>query len=242
MTGVLAAHGVTRVFSGGAGIHSIDLGVGAGEIHALVGLNGAGKTTLMRTLLGMLRPQSGDVTLEGVPIRRLPARAWARVGHFLEQSPAYGDLTTHENLVLAARLHGLSRRAADEAARAVAAELKLEAYRDVRARRLSSGNRQRLGVAAALQHDPRVVVLDEPTSTLDPAGVVLLREALRERAQRGAAILVSSHHLDEVARIAQRISVVNAGRVIGALAPTGHELERAFFDLVLRDDETRDPR
>jgi len=109
----------------------------------------------------------------------------------------------------------------------------------VRVRRLSAGNRQRVGLASALQHHPRILVLDEPTSTLDPAGVLLLRDALRRRAAVGAAILVSSHHLDEVARIADRITVLNAGRVVGALDPGAADIERAFFQLVLTDDERR---
>jgi ABC-2 type transport system ATP-binding protein len=107
----------------------------------------------------------------------------------------------------------------------------------VRARRLSLGNRQRLGLAAALQHHPDAIVLDEPTNGLDPAGVILLREALVRRAAAGAGVLVSSHHLDEVARIAQRITVINSGRVIGTLDPHGIDIERSFFKLVHTDDQ-----
>jgi ABC-2 type transport system ATP-binding protein len=94
------------------------------------------------------------------------------------------------------------------------------------------GNRQRMGLAAALQHDPDLIVLDEPTNALDPSGVILLREALLRRAAAGAGVLVSSHHLDEVARIATRISVIAAGRMVGTLDPDGIDIERAFFTLV----------
>jgi ABC-2 type transport system ATP-binding protein len=119
------------------------------------------------------------------------------------------------------------------------AELDLARYAKVRGRRLSLGNRQRLGLAAALQHAPRLIILDEPTNALDPAGVVLLREALLHRARLGAGVLVSSHHLDEVARIADRISVMNDGLIIGALDPGTVDLERAFFSLVHSDDVSR---
>ena len=102
---------------------------------------------------------------------------------------------------------------------------------------LSSGNAQRVGLAAALQHHPTAIVLDEPTNALDPAGVIVLRETLRARAAAGAGILVSSHHLDEVARIADRIVVVNSGRLIGELDPAAPHLERIFFDMVLADDQ-----
>jgi len=94
---------------------------------------------------------------------------------------------------------------------------------------LSGGNAQRVGLAAALAHRPRLLVLDEPTTALDPAGIITLREALLRRAAAGAGVLVSSHHLDEVARIADRISVIAEGRMIGSLDPGGVDIERAFF-------------
>lgn len=240
MNAMLVARGVTRTFPGGAGVQGIDLEVRSGEIRALVGLNGAGKTTLMRLLLGMLRPASGHVLLDGVPLRVLPSATWAGVGHLIEHPLAYGDLTARENLLLAAQLHGLCAAAAAQAVDAALGEFGLDRYARVPARRLSTGNRQRLGLAAALQHHPRIAVLDEPSSALDPAGVVLLRERLHRRAEAGCAILVSSHHLDEVARVAHRISVMNTGRIIGALDPGGTELERAFFDLLLADDRNRE--
>ncbi len=239
MTTVLSATGVTRTFRGGAGIHDVTIEVRPGTIHALVGLNGAGKTTLMKVLLGMLRPTAGQVVLDGIRLRKLPAAAWAGVGHVIEHPLAYGDLTARDNLLLAARLHGLSPAIAADVVDAAVDTFTLGAYATVRVRRLSAGNRQRVGLAAALQHHPRIVVLDEPTSTLDPAGVLLLRDALRARRAAGTAILVSSHHLDEVARIADRITVLNAGRIIGTLDPAGTDLEQSFFDRILADDQER---
>jgi ABC-2 type transport system ATP-binding protein len=229
----LDVRGLTRLFSSGVGVRDLDLEVAPGQIHALVGLNGAGKTTLMRLLLGMLRPDAGTVLLEGRPLDEAP---WSRVGHLIETPLAYGELDGRSNLVLAARLRGVSTTEADSLVDAVLAELNLGRYATVRARRMSLGNRQRLGLAAALQHHPDVLVLDEPTNALDPAGVILLREALVRRAAAGAGILVSSHHLDEVARVAHRITVINGGRVIGTLDPHGVDIERAFFSLVHADD------
>ncbi len=97
---------------------------------------------------------------------------------------------------------------------------------------MSLGNKQRLGLAAALQHRPDLIVLDEPTNALDPSGIIALREALLRRADAGAGVLVSSHHLDEVARIAHRISVLADGRLVGTLDPDGIDIERSFFALV----------
>ncbi|GAB3646058.1 ABC transporter ATP-binding protein [Glycomyces tarimensis] len=228
-----------RAYGPAAGVLGVTLRVEPGLVHALVGLNGAGKTTLMRAALGMIRLDSGSVHIGGVPVDRMPAAAWAHVGHLLDSPFAYPELTLRANLEVAARLRGLSRRAVPGAVDAIIAGMGIARYERTRASRLSKGNRQRLGLAAALVADPELMILDEPTDALDPAGVISLRETLRERADRGAGVLVSSHHLDEVARIADRISVVNRGRIIGTLDRAGAELERAFFDLVLRDDERR---
>ena len=236
----LEGRGLVRSFRGGAGLRGVDLTVASGEIHAIVGLNGAGKTTLMRVLLSMLRPDRGEVFVDGVAIRSADATTWARVGQLVEQPLAYAELTARGNLEIAARLHGIDpSRVLGLVDRAIA-EFDLERYAPVRTSRLSLGNRQRVGLAAALLHDPDVIVLDEPTNALDPAGVILLRESLLRRAVAGAGILVSSHHLDEVARVADRITVINDGRAIGSLDPHGVDLERAFFDLVLSDDAARD--
>ncbi len=232
----LAGIGLVRTFDEGAGIRGVDIDVQPGEVHALVGLNGAGKSTLMRLLLGMLRPEAGTVTLAGHELAAAPSAIWATVGHLVEYPLAYSELTARANLELGARLHGVAPRAIAAMVESIMGELNLASYAGRRAGRLSLGNRQRLGLASALQHDPRLIVLDEPTNALDPSGVILLRESLRRRADAGAAIFVSSHHLDEVARIAHRITVLNAGRVIGSLDPGGADLERAFFDLVHADD------
>ncbi|WP_329474896.1 ABC transporter ATP-binding protein [Kribbella sp. NBC_01484] len=227
------ARDLARTFDDGTGIRGVDIWVAAGEVHALVGLNGAGKTTLMRLLLGMLKPATGTITIAG---QNLDHTDWTAVGHLVDYPLAYRELTCKQNLALGARLRGVTPAAIMNMVEAAIAELHLTQYADRRAGKLSLGNRQRLGLASALQHDPRFIVLDEPTNSLDPSGVILLREALLRRVEAGAAVLVSSHHLDEVARIAGRISVLNAGRIIGTLDPHGVDIERAFFDLVHSDD------
>jgi ABC-2 type transport system ATP-binding protein len=237
MSAVLSARGLTRRFGDDAGVSDIDLDVHAGEIVALVGLNGAGKSTLMSLLLGMLRPHAGSALLDGVDVRRAPHRAWSRVGHLVDAPLSYPELTVRTTLELNARLRGVPD--APGVARRALSRFRLEAYAGRRMRTLSLGNGQRVGLAAALQHEPAVVVLDEPTNGLDPAGVILLREELRARADTGSGILVSSHHLDEVARIADRIVMINAGRMVGELDPGAPELERAFFEHVRVDDERR---
>jgi ABC-2 type transport system ATP-binding protein len=230
---------VSRSYRGGAGVSELGLEIRAGEVHALVGLNGAGKSTLMKLLLGMLRPEAGTVTIGGQDIRSAGPPLWARVGQVVETPLAYPEFTVTQNLLVGARLRGVSSARRRSMVAEAIHEFRLEDFAAHRTRTLSSGNRQRLGLAAALQHRPDFVVLDEPTNTLDPAGTILLRELLRQRAEAGAAVLISSHHLDEVARVADRITVMNAGRLIGGLDPGGTELEREFFEIVLRDDERR---
>lgn len=206
-----------------------------GEIVALVGLNGAGKTTLMRLALGMLRPQRGEVSIFGHPLDAGSVNAWGQVGALIEVPLAYPELTVRRNLHIASLLH----RASPERVQESLSAWGLEPVADRRFRRLSLGNRQRVGLAAAMQHDPGLIVLDEPSNSLDPASVILLREQLIRRAQGGAAIVVSSHHLDEVARIADRVLLMNGGRLIGEFDTTGHDLERAFFERIRQDDEQR---
>ena len=153
-------------------------------------------------------------------------------GHFIEHPFAYPELTVRENIVAAARLHAVPKTEANRLATVWTGRFELDQWADRRARTLSLGNRQRVGLACVLAHGPDLLILDEPTNALDPAGVLLLRDAILERAGLGAGALVSSHHLDEVARIADRISVVHAGRVIGSLEPHAIDLERAFFAMV----------
>lgn len=234
MTGdaAIAATGLRRAFGRDVAVDGMDLDVRAGEVHAVVGLNGAGKTTLFRLLLGMLRPDAGRARILGADTRDAPPDLWRRVGHLVEAPLAYPELSVRENLTAAALLHGVRRSEVADAVTAEVDRFELGAWVDRRSSQLSTGNRQRLGLAAALLHQPGVVVLDEPANALDPSGVVLVREVLGELRDRGAAILVSSHHLDELARVADRITVLHAGRPVGSLDPGGVDLERAFFALV----------
>ncbi len=239
MNAALRLDGVRKEYGTETALAGLSLDVAPGEIHAIVGLNGAGKTTLMRASVGMLRADAGVVRVFGVDPDAAGADVWSRVGQMIEAPFAYRELTARQCVASAARLHGLGRDDARRAADAWIDRLELGHWADRRSGTLSLGNRQRLGLASALAHDPELVILDEPTIALDPAGVVLVRDAILARAADGAAVLVSSHHLDEVARIAQRISVVHAGRVVGNLTPGGVDLEHRFFEMVRAYDLAR---
>ncbi|WP_344248908.1 ABC transporter ATP-binding protein [Isoptericola hypogeus] len=232
---------VHHAFAGRAALTGMSLTVLPGEVVAMIGLNGAGKTTALRVLTGRLRPASGRARVLGGDPARLDVTAARRFGHVVGAALVDPALTVTENLRVAALLHGVRRPDAAAAGAGVTDRLDLVPWAGVRAQGLSLGNAQRLGIACAVVHSPDALVLDEPTSALDPRGVVLVRELVRERAGAGAAVLVSSHHLDEVARVADRVAVVHAGRVVGSLDPGGTDLERRFFDMVLAADAAVGP-
>lgn len=239
MDAPLVAENVSKSFGVEIAIDDLDLRVEEATIHAIVGLNGAGKTTLMRLLLGMLRPDSGTIAVFGHQARSAPAATWARVGHLIETPFAYRELTVRENVKAAALLHGMDYREANAAVDRSIAEFELGHWAERKAWTLSQGNRQRLGLASALVHQPSVVVLDEPANSLDPAGVVFTRQMLQRLTAQGAAVLVSSHHLDQLARVADYISVMHRGSIVGQLDASGTNLEETFFEIVHAADAVR---
>ena len=237
-TALVSLIGVSRRFGDEHAVSDLSLDLRPGEIHAIIGLNGSGKTTVMRILLGMVAPDAGACTVLGHEVRSAPSSMWRDVGHMIETPFAYPELPVRTNVYAAARLHGLSPSEATRAASAVIERFELRKWIDRPARTLSLGNRQRLGLADATVHEPRLLILDEPTNSLDPAGVVLVRDLLRKAAdERGAGVLVSSHHLDEIARIADRITVLHRGRAIGQIDPHGVDLEHHFFAMVYGEEE-----
>ena len=207
------------------GITQLNFSVTAGEIVALIGRNGAGKTTLLRLALGLIHPTAGTV-------RRTVGNG--DIGQLIDAPFCYPELTVSQNLRMHAWLYGIDpERITDSINR-----WELQPYRDRLFRKLSLGNKQRVGLAGVFQHQPRLIVLDEPTNALDPMGIVTLRTVMKERAAAGCGVVVSSHHLDEVAAIAHRIVVVNSGRIITELSPTTPQLENRFFQAILSDDQS----
>ena len=235
MTPRLGLTSVARRFRSDRGVMDLTLEIGAGEIVALVGLNGAGKTTLLKLATAMLRADRGEIRIDGTDIGRMTASAWMTVGHFVDGPALYPELTVRQNLRMAARLRGIDSDAHEKSL----STFELERFADRRVSQLSLGNRQRAGLAASLQHQPQLLVLDEPANALDPSGVLLLRDGLLERKAAGGGVLISSHHLDEVARLADRIVVMNGGRLIGELEPDADGLERALFERIREDDLQR---
>lgn len=193
-------------------IDNISLDVNRGEIVGLVGPNGAGKTTLIRMMVGLMSLTSGEITIEGRDIRREFEQAARRIGAIVENPEFYNYMSGYKNLVHYARMvPGIPKTRIRELVKLV----KLEERIHDKVKRYSLGMRQRLGIAQALLHDPPLLVLDEPTNGLDPAGIRELREYLQQLArEKGAAIVVSSHLLTEMERMCDRVAVIQQGRLV----------------------------
>lgn len=185
--------------------------VDKGRMLGFLGPNGAGKTTAMRTVFGLVTPDSGQVTWDGKPIDN---RQMRRFGYMPEQRGLYPKMRAHDQLVYFARLRGMD---AAEAARSADQWLERFGLAERRADRvevLSHGNQQRVQLAAALVHDPDLLVLDEPFSGLDPIATETMADILREETARGKAVVFSSHQLDLVEDICEDVAIINAGRVV----------------------------
>jgi ABC-2 type transport system ATP-binding protein len=183
----------------------------AGEVFGFVGSNGAGKTTTMRIALGVLEADSGAVRWDGHPVDFQTRR---RIGYMPEERGLYPKMKVGEQLVYLARLHGLDATAAAARVGAWTERLGVAARRDDEVEKLSLGNQQRVQLASALVHDPEVLILDEPFSGLDPVAVEVMGEVLAERAHAGVPVLFSSHQLDLVQRLCDRVGIVRAGRMV----------------------------
>lgn len=203
-------------------VQQLSLRVAEGEIYAFLGLNGAGKTTTIRMLLGMIKPTWGTAHVLQTRVRLGSRKPWAEVGYLVETPQSYQELTVYENLEVARRLHpGTPPKAVGN----IIERMGLSAYVDRRAGTLSQGNAQRLGLAKALLHEPKLLILDEPANGLDPAGIVEIRELLLELTRKdGTTVFMASHILAEVSRLAQRIGIIHNGQLLQELDV--NELER----------------
>jgi ABC-2 type transport system ATP-binding protein len=197
-------------------VDALDLDVRAGEIFGLLGQNGAGKTTTILMLLGLTEPTSGVARVVGLDPARHPLAVKRRVGYLPDAVGFYGELTGRQNLRYTARLNGIPGAEAERRIDEVLEQVGLVDRADTRTDTYSRGMLQRLGIADALLKDPAVLILDEPTTAIDPIGVVEVLDLLRALAhERGIAVLLSSHLLNQVQSTCDRIGIFAAGRLIG---------------------------
>ncbi|MCA9998032.1 MAG: ABC transporter ATP-binding protein [Anaerolineales bacterium] len=216
--------GLGKRYGAVTAVSDLSLHVTRGEIYAFLGLNGAGKTTTIRMLLGMIKPTTGEARVLGQPIQRGRPQPWHSVGYLVEAPYAYPELSVYENLEMVQRLRpGTDYQAIDR----IIGQLGLTSYATRRAGTLSQGNKQRLGLAKAMLHQPELLILDEPANGLDPAGIVEIRNLLTQLAQeQGVTIFMSSHLLAEVARLAHRIGIIHQGKLLQELSAAELQQQR----------------
>lgn len=200
--------GLTKRYGSGAAVDRLDLHVRRGEIHGFVGPNGADKTTTLRMLVGLARPTAGSARVLGQPVGS--AAALARTGAMIEEPSFYPFLSGRTNLRLLAGHAGVPPSRID----AVLARVELVPRAGDKVATYSTGMKQRLALAAALLKDPELLILDEPTNGLDPAGIAEIRELVRGLAREGRTVLLSSHLMNEIEQICVRVSVIRHGRLV----------------------------
>jgi len=232
---MLEIQAVSRSFGDRKVLDDVSFAVRGGRMTGFVGGNGAGKTTTMRVILGVLQPDSGVVQLDGSPIT---ASDRTRIGYMPEERGLYPKMKVHEQIVYLGRLHGMSTAQARESASTLLERLGLGERLGDTVESLSLGNQQRAQIAAALVHNPEVLVLDEPFSGLDPIAVETVSSVVKDYAASGAPVLFSSHQLDIVERLCDDLVVIADGtiRASGSREGLREQHSTPRFDLQLDGD------
>lgn len=225
---------LTKNFGDYRAVSDLSLEVNSGEIFGFLGLNGAGKSTTIKMMLSLLTPSSGSIYMMGNKVNSGSHKLWEQVG-YLEDATYYPGLTVIENLDIARRMQMISDR---QSITRVIQKLGLEPHKNKKAKNLSLGNKQRLGLAKAMIHNPKILILDEPINGLDPAGVVEIRKMLLDLSKNfGVTIFISSHQLEELSKLVDRIGIVHEGRLIQEIKMT--HLEQSLQKHMILDGRNK---
>jgi len=207
-------------------VDSVSLDVPAGGIFALLGPNGAGKTTIIKMIMGMLKPTSGEVRVQGLDAFADGIEVKSHVGYLPDEPVFYDFMRGREIIRFVGEMHGLNRATIDERSDALAERLELTSALEEFAENYSRGMKKKLGLICALLHRPALAILDEPTNGLDPHGTQVLHALMRETAADGRTVLFSTHLLDQAERLCDRVAVVRRGQL--AAEGTLNELRGRF--------------
>ena len=211
MAFLVETDGLTKRYGDRTVVDGLDLRIPAGCVYGFLGPNGSGKSTTMKMLLALVSPSAGEARVFGRPVNRDTRRGLLRdIGSLIESPPGYAHLTGRENMRIVQRLLDVPQANVEDAVRTV----RMHDQLDKRVREYSLGMKQRLGIAMALARRPRLLILDEPTNGLDPAGIEEMRDLLRRLADDGVTVMVSSHQLGEIDRTASVLGILGRGRLL----------------------------
>lgn len=211
---VICLKGVGKRFDGRWAVKDLDLTIPQGVTYGILGPNGAGKTTTLRMIYGLTRPTSGSLKVFGKEVQSHVREVRARLGVTLQENVLIDNLNTRENLAVFGRFHLLNGKALKDRIEFMIDFLELKSHADVPVRVLSGGYKRRLAVAMSLMNDPELVILDEPTTGLDPAVRLALWERIRELRADGKTIVLTTHYMDEAERLCDRIAIMSAGKCV----------------------------
>lgn len=230
---LLQCESLSRTFSANKGVHGISLTLREGDVLGLLGLNGAGKSTTLRMLCGVLAPDEGSIHIAGHNLEDEPMRARAAVGYLPDQPPLYSDMRVDSYLRFAAKLRRVKKSSLQARLDYVVEACDLQDVRRSRIAKLSKGYRQRVGVAQALIHNPKVLLLDEPSNGLDPQQLSAMRDLIKSSAINNSVIF-STHLLSEAQAVCNRIAVLHEGKLVADFSTTEqtNELDQLFSQLV----------
>lgn len=239
-TRALEVRALVKRYGASPAVDHLDLSVERGELYALLGPNGAGKTTTLRMVAGLLKPDAGAIRVFGVDALAAPIEAKRRIAWLPDEPMLYDKLTPLEYLEFVAGLWGVGSQEAEERAQTLLRVLDLWEHRNERCEGFSRGMKQKAALAGALIHDPQLMLLDEPLTGLDVAIARQVKDLLRERVGAGATIILTTHILDVAERMADRIGIIQHGRLLAegsltqlqARAGAGRTLEDVFLNLV----------
>lgn len=223
---VISVSHLTKRFGTITAINDLSFDVPRGELFGFLGPNGAGKTTTIRMLTGILTPDAGSASIEGIDIQKRPIAAKLHMGIIPEMSTVYIDLTAKQNVVLAGRFYGMHRKAMEERTDQLLEQFGLTDRKDDRVEGFSKGMKQRVLIASALVHNPRVLFLDEPTSGLDVQSQRLIRGIIRDMNRAGTTVLLTTHNIEEANALCDRVGIINRGELVAVDAPA--HLKRTF--------------
>ena len=245
---MVSTHSLTKCFGGLTAVDGLSLDIRPGEFFAFLGPNAAGKTTTIKMLTGLLRPTSGEVRIGGFDMQKEPEKAKAQLAYVPDFPFVYDKLTAREFMQFVGDIFQMDRKVTVQRTEELFETFHLSDYNHEIAENLSHGTRQRLVIASALLHDPKLLVIDEPMVGLDPTHARIVKQEFRTRSEKGMTIFLSTHQLSVAEEVADRIGIINRGKLIALgtveeLRKQAHEsgaLEKVFLSLIDAEESIRE--